>query len=84
MLHAMHCTTGNEYDLKEVHTGKTDKCYSAVTVYLKRLLNINDIHKIFDLSEQQRQNLFLQVLNSVDIQPDQLAKYLRISIKHEK
>ena len=80
MIHAMHCTTGGEYDLKETRTGKTDKCYSSITSYLKEYLNINDIHKIFKMSETQRQNLFFQILKAVDIPPAQLAKYLRITI----
>ncbi len=84
MLHAMHCTTGNEYDLNEVFTGKSDKEYSAVGSFLKRSLNLKDIHDIFSFSEQQRQELFFQVLKTVSITPEQLAKYLRISIKRDK
>lgn len=81
MIHAMHCTTGSEYELKETRTGKTDKSYSAVTTFLKEFLNINDIHKVFDLPETQRQDLFFQILKIIDITPEQLAKYLRITIQ---
>lgn len=80
MIHAMHCTTGSEHDLKEVRVGKSDKCYSEVTVFLKQLLGIKNIHRLFDLSEAQRQELFFTVLKNVEITPQQLAKYLRITI----
>ena len=81
MVHAMHCTTGSEYDLKEKRIGKSDIKYPAVTTFLKQYLNIKDIHKIFALSEQQRQDLFLHVLKHIDITPQQLAKYLRVEIE---
>lgn len=81
MLHAMHCTTGSEYDLKEERVGKIDNKYPAVTSFLKKYLNMNDIHKIFQLSDQQRIELFLFVLKMIDILPQQLAKYLRIDIE---
>ena len=83
MIHAMHCTTGKEYDLNEVFTGKSDKEYAAVSSFLKKMLNLKDIHELFAFSEQQRQDLFFQVLKSVPITPEQLAKYLRISIKRD-
>jgi hypothetical protein len=81
MIHAMHCTTGSEYDLKETRTGKTDKYYSSVSSFLKEYLNINDIHKVFTLTEQQRHDLFFQILKTINIPPEQLAKYLRITVQ---
>ena len=66
--------------MKEVRVGKSDKCYSEVTVFLKQLLGIKNIHRLFDLSEAQRQELFFTVLKNVEITPQQLAKYLRITI----
>lgn len=81
MLHAMHCTTGKEYDLNEVFVGKTDKKYAEVTTYLKNSLHVSDIHHVLALPEDRRTELFFDVLKNVDIPAVQLAKYLRLIIK---
>ena len=84
MLHAMHCSTGSEHDLNEVFIGKSDSCYSRIGQYLKQRLGLKDIHKLFLRSDQEREELFFEVLKNLAVPGEQLAKYLRIRILREK
>ena len=84
MIHAMHYSTGSEYDINEIFTGKNDIHYARVGAYLKQKLNLKDIHKLFFLSEEKRVDLFMDTLKEVAIPPEQLAKYLRIPLVREK
>lgn len=81
MLEAMHTNTGSEYDLNEIFTGKSDACYARMISKTMQILQIQDIHELFALNEEERLRLFPALLRVKDATPEQVAKFLRIVLK---
>ena len=79
MILAMHATTGSEYDLNEVHSGKTDACYAKLSTIIMKKVGLNDIHDVFLLSERERYNLLLRLMGHTEATPEQLAAFLRVA-----
>ena len=78
MLSAMHSNTGSEYDLNEIHSGKSDAHYQKMVAVVMKELNLKDIHDLFATSEEERTNLFFLLLRKTQAIPEQIAKFLRI------
>ena len=81
LLTATHSTTGNEYDLKERFVGKTDAAYARMTALLLRDGKLKDIHDLLNRSIDERVELFLSIQREIDAPPEQIAKYLHITLK---
>ena len=84
MTVAMASTTGSDYDIAEVFTGKTDECYEKITRWLFSRLNIEDSHKIFSYSLSARTALMNETIRILKVNPKQAGKYFRIPIKEKK
>ena len=80
-LTAVHSTTGSEYDLKEYFVGKSDSCYNQMTTLLLREGKLKDIHDLLSLSIDERADLFLFLQRSIDALPEQIAKFLHVTLK---
>ena len=81
MLLAMDSTTGNEYDIKEVFAGKSDKCYEELTRWLFGKLHLKDIHEIFGKTSEDRFDIAMQAYRELGIDFQQLAKFFRLTYK---
>ena len=80
MIGAMHFNTGSEYDINEVFTGRSDTCYAVIARWLKNSLNLDDIHDVFLLSEENRTDLLFEIHKATGADPRQIAKFLRLKI----
>lgn len=83
MLIAMHATTGSEYDINEVFTGRSDVCFAKMAVILMRELCLEDIHDVLALPDIDKSGLFPILLKRTDATPEQIAAFLRIPLKRE-
>ena len=84
MLIAMHATTGSEYDLNEVFKGRSDACYKKIATILMKELKLNDIHDVLALPDCDKSRLFPLLFERTDATPEQIAAFLRITLKHEE
>lgn len=75
---AMHSNTGNEYDIQEEFTGRTDTHYANITAAIMRSKNVADIHDILALPEPDRQARLRGIVRELKVPAVQAAKYLRI------
>jgi hypothetical protein len=82
MLTAENATTGSEYDLNEVFTGRSDACYSRLTQIILRECGVSDIHEIFSWPEEKRFDLYKSLFGRTGATPEQLAAYLRIHLTY--
>ena len=78
MLTAEHATTGSEYDLKEVFTGRSDACYARLTRMILRETGVADIHEILAWPQKKKSELYARLLGRTDATREQLFAYLRI------
>ena len=83
MLIAMHATTGSEYDIKEVFTGRSDVCFAKMAAILMRELGLKDIHDVLALPDIDKSELFPFLLKRTDATPEQISAFLRILLKRE-
>ena len=83
MLIAMHASTGSEYDLHEVFTGRSDACYAKITAILMRELQLNDIHDVLALSNSEKSDLLFRLIGLTDATPEQIAAFLRVPLAHK-
>ena len=83
MLIAMHATTGSEYDINEVFTGRSDACFAQMAAILMKELALEDIHDILALPDGDKTNLFPLLLGRTDATLEQIAAFLRIELKRE-
>ena len=81
LLTAVHSTTGSEYDMKEHFVGKSDVCYNQMTNLLLREGKLKDIHDLLALSIDEKVELFLFLQRSIDAPPEQIAKFLHLTLK---
>jgi REP element-mobilizing transposase RayT len=80
MLTAMHADTGSEHDLNEIFTGKNDTCYTRMSNWLLKNMELKDIHDLFLLPEAERVALMPDLLRETEATAEQVAKYLRIKL----
>ena len=78
MLHAMHSTTGSEYDLNEIFNGRSDACYIQMTKILMKELRLKDIHDILAFPEQMRRDIGDRFLRRTGALPTQIASFLHL------
>ena len=83
MLIAMHATTGSEYDINEVFTGRSDVCFAKMAAILMRELGYEDIHDVLALPDIDKSGLFPLLLKRTDATPEQISSFLRIPLKRE-
>lgn len=83
LLTATHSTTGSEYDMKERFVGKSDVCYNQMTTLLLQEGIVKDIHDLLSLSDDVKYELYLFLQHSVDALPEQIARFLHLSMKRE-
>ena len=81
LLTAAHSTTGSEYDLNEQFVGKSDVCYNKMSLSLLQEGKLKDIHDLLTLSVDERYELYLFLRRTMDALPEQIAKFLHVSIK---
>ncbi len=81
LLTAVHSTTGGEYDMKEQFVGRSDVCYNQMTALLLREGKLKDIHDLLALSIDEKVELFLFLQRSIDAPPEQIAKFLHLTLK---
>ena len=81
MLQAIHSTTGNDYDLKEVFVGKDDTCYRKMAALMAKRFPDRDIHFFLSCSEAEKTLLFRFLHSRVDAPPVQIAKFLHMPVK---
>jgi REP element-mobilizing transposase RayT len=81
MILAMHATTGSEYDLNEIHIGKSDACYAKLSAGLMRRLCLDDIHDLFLLPERERAALLPSLVGQAEALPEQVSAFLRLGRK---
>ena len=84
MLTADHSTTGSEYEIREIFTGKSDKVYSQITALLLNSGRFTSIREVLRLSSDERFELFIQLSGKTAATPEQLAKYLRLPLLRKK
>ena len=84
MILAMHSSTGSEYDLNEVMVGKSDAYYYKMTSLLQKQIRPVDIHDVLSLPEEKKYELYSWLCQNTQARPEQVAKYLRITIKRIK
>ena len=80
MLIAMHATTGSEYDINEVSTGRSDACYAKMTAILMKKLGLKDIHDVLALPDSAKSDLFPLLLSLTGATPEQVAAFLRVTL----
>ncbi len=78
MLLAMHASTGSEYDIKEIFTGKSDVCYSKMSNLLQRSGIVKDIHEILSWTDDEKNDSFLYLQRRISAPPEQIAKFLHL------
>jgi len=78
MVNAMRYNTGSEYDIRESFTGQSDTCYALISSWLINNLGLTDVHEVFRLNQEKRQEIFIELYNQLHIDPRQIAKYLRL------
>ena len=83
MLIAMHATTGSEYDINEVFTGKSDAFYARIAAILMKELKLNDIHDVLALPDSVKSDLLFRLMGRTEATPEQIAAFLRVPLKHE-
>ena len=81
MLLALHSTTGSEYDINEIKTGKSDELYPILTKNLLRDPKIRDIHDIFSYSDEEKMYLVQKLYSRTAFDPIQIGKYLHLILK---
>ena len=84
MLTADHSTTGSEYEIREIFSGKSDKVYSQITALLLNSGRFTSIRDVLRLSSDERFELFIQLSGKTAATPEQLAKYLRLPLLRKK
>ena len=84
MLIAMHSTTGNEFDIQEHFTGRSDACYAKISTILMRELHLSDIHDVLALSEDERSRIAKHLYGRTEATSRQLAAYLRLPVGEDK
>lgn len=78
---AAHATSGSEHDLKEHFIGKSDACYATMMRVLKQAGRyVNDIHEIFKLSCDERQELLTLLRRQTSAPTKQIAAFLRLPL----
>ena len=77
-ISAMHSNTGNEYDIQEEFTGRTDAHYSNITAAIMHNQKVGDIHDLLALPESARLARLRGIVREMKIPAIQAAKYLRI------
>lgn len=80
MISAMHVSTGSEYDIYEVHVGKSDVHYAKMAVKLLKKTGLDDIHEVLSLSGDERLKLYNYLLPRSGATQKQIASFLRIKI----
>lgn len=83
MLKSMEYNTGSEYEVQEQFTGKSDICYSRISYWLINRMHIEDVHRVFFLSLEERTELLFQAYRELGINLKQLSKFFRIRIQTE-
>ena len=83
MLTAMHATTGSEYDLNEIFTGKSDAHYARMAAVVMRELQPNDIHDILSLPEVDKKRIFQLIRRYCDAPAEQIGKFLHMVVGRE-
>ena len=80
-LTAAHATSGSEYDIQEGFIGKSDAYYGQMTSILLRSGRLEDIHQVFTLPPDEKQELFA-LLQKETMAPDtQIAAFLHLPVK---
>ena len=80
MILALHSTTGSEYDIKEINTGKSDALYPSMTNMLLKDPKIRDIHQVLTYPEEQKMYLVQKLFSRIGLDPIQIGKYLHLAL----
>lgn len=80
MLLATHANTGSEYEIKETFAGKSDALYPTMTRILMHDLQLNDIHEIFQFTDDRKEDCLKRLVARTALNPLQVGKYLHLSL----
>lgn len=80
-LIAAHSTTGSEYDINESFIGKSDALYAVFSSIVLRSGMIKDLHELFLVPIETKQQLFRLIKRETRAGDRQIAAYLHLHVE---
>lgn len=84
MLTAIHSTTGSEYDINEVFSGRRDDVYDKITHILLHSGRFCSIRDVLQLPEERRKVLANSLYGMTEATYGQILKYLHLPLATDR